>query len=253
MLAAFLIGAFISIGAFFISNYTTFFSLLPRNSDPSPAIASLCLSILLFVVTERGGYILSLRRTSKDIATVRDYFEVIKSTLDRRAFIEWIGSPDQALVHFMRSRKNVKCVYNTHIKTRVASTAIPPQEQLYDKTVRDEFHSFVRKLIGNNKVQWHDIIVNMDAKRREFADWAKSTPNRRYYVHYTNFTSPFVNYMLIQYNDGTSSVYFGWSYSHDNPAVGDVFFSTDNRICEYFNLFTQHIIGHFCKDVDDKL
>jgi hypothetical protein len=147
---------------------------------------------------------------------------------------EYMGSPEEAQEYILSFMSSVKSISNTHIKPwspdREMQTSVSP-------VTHDSYNKAVHDLIYRRGGTVSDVVSEayVEYFKNIRLDSAEGTqPSNKYTLCSVATEFRFVNYMILEYDDGAKDVFFGWLFDAKFPANGNVFRSSDPRLVLFY-------------------
>ena len=174
--------------------------------------------------------------------TLKDAVDRFDSAVDCR----YIGLGSKTLNQVLERLESAQTVRNTFVLFGIAEKDAYPNEQF--KQVGKIIKPFLKR--GGN---WTDIIsqdvVNSPTKKwLEFLDELIEESEKgnekdlakaaieRYKVRHLKGIYPLINFIILQYSDGSEEVIFGWGHHSEEPS-GRVFLSRNKRLIATFDQY----------------
>jgi hypothetical protein len=157
---------------------------------------------------------------------------------------ECMGSPEEAQKYILLMMRKVKSIANTHIKP------LNPSHELATYTTSEthaKFKQAVSDLIYEREGRVRDVVyepyVKYFLENRLHAPIHTLPATDKYQLASVSTDIRFVNYMILQYNDGKKTdVFFGWVY--DPNRVTDVFRTSDQTLVRFFETHFEILFDH---------
>ncbi|TAI47602.1 hypothetical protein [Flagellimonas allohymeniacidonis] len=225
----------VGLGILSLAFGNNLFSLLGVSDESNRTMFSI-FSAIFFTLTSFFVSILSFLKIHTD--SVEDQIGSLKKKLVNGFNVERFDGLRgmQTISHRIQ---NAKLVLNTRI--------IHPETLDKNKIYAEDARIWEKKGIEalNKGVRFRDVVLNAG---RFFAEDLvkklkenKSIDPTRYRARdITGKASPYINFIVIEFEQGEDEVWFGWVMSSDGEVVSDTFRSVDSDMVKFFkNLHTQ--------------
>lgn len=225
-------GPILSLVAFLAAYYID--PLNFGHHAPLAAVPAFLLSIVILLISHNIAAFKELERASTDsdriYEAVKDYLHVTK-----------VGSPEKAIQYVIARMPILRDVRNTslNIKDEVERA----DEHLYETETYSEFGPHIAQWTSH-QLRWKDIgDAEAIARMRRTAALARRSaggdrPHYQYKLIAHN--EPQINFILLNYADGTTEVLFNWDFRNigQDPVV---LLSRDRDIVEMFAVQFEHL------------
>lgn len=217
-------GPILSLVTFFLS-----YLLDPLDLKETKGIPSFFLSIIFLMIGQWFATIQELQKTTTHTdrlyAAIKNYLHVTP-----------IGSPAEAF-RYILGRMPVLCeVKNTSFNYEYETERA--DEKLYETEIYDEVSRNV-SLLCCQQLLWKDIgdALALDRFRFIYENALQNSKGRaiKYKYKIISHNEPQINFIILEYNDGTKEVLFNWDFRGmgQDPTV---LISRDNHIVEMFTI-----------------